>query len=244
MHGTAMRNARAFHEAYARPLGAVTVVEIGSQDVNGSIRAFFGDAATYIGVDFADAKGVDVVLDDPYVLPFETGSADIVVCNSCLEHSDFFWLSFLEIARILKGGGLCYLNVPSNGPYHGYPVDCWRFYPDAGHALARWSIRRGFPMALLESFTTAQSGGTFNDFVAVFVRDPAQAGRHPNRMLPRVGNFENAYDGTDPHRRNAVATTEDQRILVRVMAALEADDSPEAVLAKVRALVKGRLELK
>ena len=30
---------------------------------------------------------------------------------------------------------LFYLNAPSNGEFHRYPVDCWRFYPDAGGAL-------------------------------------------------------------------------------------------------------------
>jgi SAM-dependent methyltransferase len=218
MHQTAMKNAQAFYDAYVRHLGPVTVLEIGSQDVNGSIRSCFGSDVSYIGVDFADANGVDIVLDDPYVLPFDTASVDVLVCSSCFEHSEFFWLTFQEMARVLKRGGLCYLNVPSNGPVHGWPVDCWRFYPDAGKALANWAERVGLPMLLLESCITGQAGGSFNDFIAVFVRDPAEAYRHPQRMMSRVGNFENGWMFAETERRNAVVQPEDQRILHRIMA--------------------------
>ena len=30
-----------------------------------------------------------------------------------------------------------FLIAPSRGPEHRYPVDCWRFYPDGFHALAK-----------------------------------------------------------------------------------------------------------
>ena len=107
----------------------VSIVEIGSQDVNGSIRPTFGPDVNYVGVDFANAAGVDVVLSDPYSFPFQDNEIDVVVSSSCFEHSEFFWLTFLEAVRIVRPGGLIYLNAPSNGPFHQYPVDCWRFYP-------------------------------------------------------------------------------------------------------------------
>jgi SAM-dependent methyltransferase len=220
MHQTAMNNAKAFHDAYVSRLGRLHIVEIGSQDVNGSIRDHF-KGHDYIGVDFAPGKGVQVILDDPYALPFPDSSVDVVLTSSCFEHSEFFWLTFAEVARILKPGGLCYINVPSNGPVHRWPVDCWRFYPDAGNALARWATRSGYPMELLESCITGQNGGSFNDFIAVFVRDPAEAARHPNRMMPNVGNFENGWMLGEPERRNAVVQPEDQRVLLRVMGVLK-----------------------
>ena len=51
-------------------------------------------------------------------------------------HIEFFWLTWLEMARILKPGGLIFLVAPSRGPEHRYPQDCWRFYPDGYRALA------------------------------------------------------------------------------------------------------------
>ena len=46
------------------------------------------------------------MLTDPYHLPFESNSLDVVVSSSCFEHSEMFWLLFLEIMRVLKPEGL------------------------------------------------------------------------------------------------------------------------------------------
>jgi hypothetical protein len=59
---------------------------------------------------------------------------------------------FIEIQRVLKPEGLFYLNAPSNGTYHRYPVDCWRFYPDSGVALSHWGQKNGYNTQLIESF--------------------------------------------------------------------------------------------
>ena len=69
-------------------------------------------------MDFQQARGVDVVLDDPYKLPLDDASVDIVVSSSCFEHSEMFWLVFLEVMRVLKSDGLFYLNAPSAGSFH------------------------------------------------------------------------------------------------------------------------------
>lgn len=167
------------------------IVEIGSQDVNGSLREIAPPACEYVGVDFVAGKGVDVVLSDPYSLPLESGSADIVLSSSCFEHSEMFWLVHLEILRILKPKGLFYLNVPSNGAFHRYPVDCWRFYPDSGRALVSWARRNGIGAALLESYVSAQIGDIWNDFVAVFVKDEKYAAEFPHRILDRKSDFQN-----------------------------------------------------
>lgn len=213
VHKTAIDNARHFAEVYLAGVEGITIAEIGSQDVNGSIRPVFGEKVRYIGLDFADARGVDIVLEDPYRLPFPDGELDVVVTSSCFEHSEFFWLTFVEAARALRSGGLLYLNAPSNGPVHGYPVDCWRFYPDSGQALARWAVRSGQDVLLLESFTTEQQGGYLNDFVAVFVKDSIRAPDHPRRIQDRLKAFTNGYVHGEAELRNRQQLTEDQRAL-------------------------------
>ena len=143
MHPSALRNGKLFFETYAAMLADASVVDIGAQDVNGSLKDVMPSHLRYTGVDFVEGKGVDVVLDDPYTLPFADESVDIVVSNSCLEHSEMFWPSFLEMLRVLRPTGLLYLNVPSNADFHRYPVDCWRFYLDSGVALVSWARRNG-----------------------------------------------------------------------------------------------------
>jgi SAM-dependent methyltransferase len=144
MHLSAMEHGRLFFECYLKGREGITVVDVGSQDVSGSLRSVAPKGCRYIGLDFVDGPGVDVVMDAPYRLPIDDGMVDAVVCSSCLEHSEFFWLLFLEMLRITKPNGLIYLNVPSNGSFHRYPVDCWRFYPDSGAALARWGQHNGY----------------------------------------------------------------------------------------------------
>jgi len=230
MHPTALSWGERFFATYAQP-AAQLVIDIGAQDVNGSLKSVCPPSLKYVGVDFVKGKGVDVVLDDPYRLPFPDGHADIVLSSSCFEHSEMFWLLFTEILRVLKPTGLCYINVPSNGMFHRYPVDCWRFYPDSGRALVTWGKRCGFDPMLLESFVGDQGGsgmeGTWNDFVAVFLKDRRFAERYPKRIVDTATNFTNGV-------RDAGETF------------LKPVDYPEdmAKLQVIGQLVDGRLRLK
>jgi SAM-dependent methyltransferase len=192
MHATALTNADLFLKTYVpRPEPGLKMVEIGSQDVNGSLRQFCPPGAEYVGVDFVPGKGVDLVLEDPYKLPLADNSVDIVLSSSVFEHSEMFWLLFTDVLRVLKPHGLFYLNAPSNGDFHQYPVDCWRFYPDSGQALVKWARHSGFNAELLESFVSAQWVDVWNDFVAVFLKDAAHAARYPARMLDKKDDYFN-----------------------------------------------------
>lgn len=218
MHTSAMINCQSFFETYAESFSNenVRVIEIGSQNINGSLRTLSPQGFKYIGVDFVAGEGVDVILDDPYKLPFDSGSADIVLSSSCFEHSEMFWIIFLEILRVLKSKGLFYLNVPSNGPFHRYPVDCWRFYPDSGRALVAWAKRNGINAALLESYTSIQVEDIWNDFVAVFARDEKFVSEFPRRILDNKEDITNGllYHQEEFIRRERLP--EDQKKLLAI----------------------------
>lgn len=167
MHDTAYIHGRIFRQTYWHDQFE-TVVEIGSQDVNGSLRSHFPESARYIGLDFEEGPGVDVVVTPGAPLPLDDESADIVLSSSVFEHDEQFWVTVLELARILRPGGILYLNAPSNGEVHLYPIDAWRFYPDAGLALARWSRANGQPMRLLESFVAKPGPSGWADNISIF----------------------------------------------------------------------------
>jgi SAM-dependent methyltransferase len=133
--------------------GRCKVADFGGRRIIGqdeSYYKFFEDNPNveYLGVDIEEGPGVDVVLSDPYKSPFDADSIDIVVSGQMLEHCEFFWLVISEIARILKPGGYLLIVAPSRGKVHRYPVDCWRFYPDAYAAMAKWS-----GLTLVDSWT-------------------------------------------------------------------------------------------
>ena len=119
----------------------LVILDIGSQDVNGSYRELFNSPAwRYLGVDMVPGKNVDILLSNPYRFKeIRSSSVDVVISGQALEHVEFFWITMLEMARVLKRGGVCCIIVPSAGPEHRFPVDCWRFYPDGLKALARYA---------------------------------------------------------------------------------------------------------
>ena len=155
---------------------SVTVLDIGGADVNGSFRSVFNDPKfRYLTADLAAGPEVSITLEDPYKLPLDDASIDLVLSGQMLEHCEFFWLSFAEMVRVLKPGGYIFLIAPSKGPIHRHPVDCYRFYPDAYRALAKYANCR-----LVEVWCDER--GPWNDLVGVFERHPT-----PQTGLPPVG---------------------------------------------------------
>ena len=61
------------------------VLEIGSLDINGSVRALFGGDVTYHGIDVVDGPGVDEVADAAAWRADRT--YDVVVSTEVLEHA-------------------------------------------------------------------------------------------------------------------------------------------------------------
>lgn len=214
MHDTALAFAEKFFALYGR--GAHSALDIGSMNVNGSLRVACPSHVRYVGVDLAPGPGVDVVVEDTGRLPLLGGEYDLVLSSSCLEHDPFFWQTFVEMARVLAPGGHIYLNVPSNGHYHRHPLDCWRFYPDAGVALERWCARQGHPVTLVESFVASRRDSEWNDCIAVFRKGPPA---EPQRQYLHtdISNVTNVHvegrSGVGAFR----AHTEDQVLLSHFM---------------------------
>lgn len=125
-------------DARSRPL---TIYDVGSYDVNGTYKPFFEHPGwRYVGIDQAAGPNVDIVLSQPYRWAgVPSQSADVIVSGQAFEHIELFWMTMLEVERVLKPGGLCCILVPAAGQEHRYPVDCWRYYPDGLRALATYA---------------------------------------------------------------------------------------------------------
>ena len=151
-----------FKEKYlsSRKGESLRILDLGSQDINGSYRPLFDhEPWTYQGADMSAGKNVDIVLKDPYRWrEVPSNSYDVVISGQAFEHIEYFWVTMVEIARVLKPEGLCCLVAPSSGSEHRYPVDCWRFYPDGFSALARFA-----DLKVVEVFTDRHPRSDYTD---------------------------------------------------------------------------------
>lgn len=143
MHLSSYNKMKAFANYLLEIVGdrIITIVDYGSQDLNGSYKELFAQPNwKYIGVDMVLGKNVDIVLSDPYDWKqIATSSVDVVISDQAFEHTEYVWITMLEIERILKPLGLVCIIAPSAGPEHRFPVDCWRIYPDGFKALVKFA---------------------------------------------------------------------------------------------------------
>ncbi len=164
------------------------VLDVGGADVNGSYRdVFAGPPFRYRAADMQAGPGVEIVLDDPYHLPFSDGSIDIVLCGQVLEHCEYFWRAFAEMLRVLRPDGFIFIIAPSSGGIHRYPVDCYRFHPDAYTALATLT-----GASLVECWLDER--GPWRDLVGVFRRADAPA--HTPSLAPPAASPWQGAPGT------------------------------------------------
>ena len=106
-------------------------MEVGSRNVNGSIRPFIMKYApnNYVGIDYVSGDGVDLITDARLLVEkFGENIFDIVISTEMLEHAED-WRSVINgMKRVLKPNGLLIITTRSPGfGYHAYPYDYWRY---------------------------------------------------------------------------------------------------------------------
>lgn len=150
MHKSSIIKMDNFANKYLDKNKCLRILDLGSQDVNGTYKSIFNnDQWIYVGCDMVSGNNVDIVLKDIYDWKeIESNSFDVVITGQVFEHVEYFWITIIEIERILKEEGVCCIIAPSNGMEHLYPVDCWRFFPDGFRALAKYAS-----LEILEVYT-------------------------------------------------------------------------------------------
>lgn len=111
------------------------VFEVGSRDVNGTVRDLI-PCSSWVGIDMGGpGPGVDVVANG-HAIPLASNSRDVAVCLNILEHDTAPWLTLGECLRVLRPGGYILANFLGPGwPVHEYPEDLWRWMPLGGPRL-------------------------------------------------------------------------------------------------------------
>jgi len=168
------------------------VLEVGSRDVNGSVRPYIETLSpkSYVGVDIEAGPRVDQVVDAARLIEtFGAGSFDIVVTTEMLEHVRDWRTVMANLKGVLRPGGLLLITTRSIGfRYHAYPHDYWRY-----EAADMRTILSDFDLLILES-DAAEPG--------IFVLARKSVGERPQphdvalhsiitgRRQPSVSDFE------------------------------------------------------
>lgn len=91
----------------------ISILEIGSYDVNGSVRNFFPDS-NYVGVDLTEGPGVDLVCSGDEV-SHPDNTYDICISCECFEHNPNWVSTFRNMYRMTKNGGLVIMTCATTG---------------------------------------------------------------------------------------------------------------------------------
>lgn len=159
-------------QSYALPSGA-KVLDVGcGQGV--ALELFKAAGLDPIGITLGEdaavcrAKGLQVVETDFAFLDFEDGRFDLVWCRHALEHSIFPFFTLAEMHRVLRPGGLLYVEAPAPDTACGHQTNPNHYSVLPKSMWVELIKRAGFsaPAAADINFTTEMGPDTYWVFVA------------------------------------------------------------------------------
>lgn len=112
MHWEQIQFVRSVKQLYPAFFEGVSVLEIGSYNVNGSIRSEFS-AKSYVGVDLIAGPGVDVVASGH--LFASDATFDVAISTECFEHNPCYAETFRNMVRHVRDGGMVLFTCASDG---------------------------------------------------------------------------------------------------------------------------------
>lgn len=137
------------------------VLELGSYDVNGSLRPIIErwGPGKYVGVDAQPGPGVDIVCRaEQLTKALGAESFDLVISTGTIEHIRDWRSVISNIKAVCKRKGTILITTCTRDfPYHGYPYDFWRYeVSDIAHLFSDCIIEalemdRSAPMVFLKA---------------------------------------------------------------------------------------------
>jgi len=177
------------------------VLEVGSREVTGRSRAREAfSQAEYVGFDYYPGDNVDVVGDAHRLSSyFEEGEKfDVIFSSACFEHFAMPWLVAVEIAKLLKVGGLVFVETHFSFASHERP---WHFFQFSDMALrVLFSETLGFEC--LEAGVSNPMVGRFSSLADDYLKNKPVPGlychtEYLGRKMRDVKDFSWAQVGLD-----------------------------------------------
>lgn len=117
-HPEQMKYVESLKIIYPRYFNQKKIFEVGSLNINGSLRNFFDDCQ-YLGIDIGPGAGVDLVCEGQnYDGPDNT--FDVSCSAECFEHNPYWLETFKNMIRVTKPKGMIFFTCATDGrPEHG-----------------------------------------------------------------------------------------------------------------------------
>lgn len=115
------------------------IKECFNEPIKGKILGISGIVNFYPLIDFKSSEITEVNYPavDMQNLPFENESFNFVITDQVLEHIEDYGKAIQESKRVLKKGGIAIHTTCFINHLHHFPIDFWRFSPDALRYLFR-----------------------------------------------------------------------------------------------------------
>jgi len=150
--------------------------------------------ALRVAAEEAPASNLHYVLGDSLKLPLPDGSADLIICNHVYEHVPSAEQLFVEIDRVLKPEGVCYLGAASRltlvEPHYHLPFLSWLPKPLA-HGYMRLTRKGPYYYETMRTYWGIRrliSGYRVTDYTLKIVADPDRF--KARDLFPRGGWLE------------------------------------------------------
>jgi SAM-dependent methyltransferase len=109
---------RSVKEEFPEAFDWCNVIEIGSLDINGTVRDLF-TYCNYVGFDLGPGPGVDYPVQGQEV-KYRDGAFDTAISAECFEHNPYWLETFVNMHRMTRVGGLVTFTCAGEGrPEHG-----------------------------------------------------------------------------------------------------------------------------
>jgi SAM-dependent methyltransferase len=193
-HSSQLQFVEIVSRAFPEHFEGSRVLEVGSLDINGSIRPLFHDC-DYIGLDVAPGPAVDVVCQgQEYDAP--SFSFDVVVSCEAMEHNPHWVKTFENMFRLCRPGGLVLMTCATTGrPEHGTtrtepqssPLTVslgWTYYKN----LTEKDFRRTFDFTQFEAHEFFTKWNHF-DLLFVGIKRGGEAGQQWDRAASAITDW-------------------------------------------------------
>jgi len=168
------------------------VLEIGSRYVTGDYFKPYFSEAEYVGFDYYPGKNVDVVGDAHKLSTYfnKDEKFDVIFTSAVFEHFAMPWLVAVEIAKLLKVGGMLYVETHFSHSSHERP---WHFFQYSDMAL-RVLFSPAFGIECIEAGMSNPIVGRFSSLADSYLKNQPILGLycHSNflgRKIKEIDDF-------------------------------------------------------